>query len=495
MKFRIAFLVCAFFAGSASAQTLLDAVRVSREPLGTGSRGIAMSGAMTAAVNDYSALAWNPAALTTLEFREFALGIWVGSNNSNATFLGTTTPDDISNTVINAIGLAAPVETKRGHLAFGVSLDRVLDYTRSYRFAAVNPNSSFLNTRNFLQDPGNRAGNYIDELDKSNLAWNLFLTYNIDSASPNLSTPFTGGLQQSGTVVEEGGLNALRIGAGVDIAENVSIGATANIYFGSYDSRRVYTETDVNNFFSRADSTPPLGFKYAEIIDSRSASQSGFGLKLGLLAQPYEFIRVGLTVETPTWLTVRDEFYRAGKSVFNFEEHTADDRDLAGITVNSYGVTTPMRLGAGVAFIQSGATVSASITYADMSQVRFTNADVDVSDLNDRARQLLGGTLAMKFGAEYVIAPIGVAIRGGYSIEPSAYKDDPPEYDTKSWSAGAGVLLSKSAMLEFAYRNSTSVTDHSIYNDQTPEGQQVSANIDRDELKRQEVLVNFIYRF
>src|SRR5262245_58211803 len=109
MKFRIAYLVSALtLTSAASAQTLLDAVRISRESLGAGSRSMAMGGAMTAAVNDYSALGANPAALTLLEFQEFALGMWHGSANSTATFLGTSIDQGISNNIVNTIGLASP---------------------------------------------------------------------------------------------------------------------------------------------------------------------------------------------------------------------------------------------------------------------------------------------------------------------------------------------------------------------------------------------------
>lgn len=499
MKFRIAYLACALFVVStASAQNLLDAVRLSREPLSTGSRGLAMGGAMTAAVNDYTALAWNPAALTLLEFQEFGIGFWNGANTSTASFLGTTTDDEISNPAFNTIGLGSPVATKRGHLAFGLAVDRIYDYTRAYRFKAVNPNSSFLNTNNFLQDPGNRAGDYLQELEDYNLAWNLFLTYNIDSASPQLSTPFTGGLEQSGSVTEEGGLSAFRIGAGVDIAENIAIGITANMYWGSYDYRRVLRETDVNGIFSTTDSVfPPLGFKSAEIIDSRNQGQSGFGMMLGLLAAPSEYFRIGITVETPTWMSIDDEFRRGGTAMFNFnrEETSSGNADLEGAIVNSYDITTPMRFGTGFAVTVANATISGDVKYTDMSQVRFSNSDVDISDLNDRVREDLGSVLAWKVGAEYVFVPAGLMLRAGFSMDPSPYKADGPEFDTKSFSGGVGVLLSKSAILELAYKRSSSVTDHTLYNSSTPEGTAASAFIDRDEIARHEVSISFGYRF
>ena len=154
-----------------------------------------------------------------------------------------------------------------------------------------------------------------------------------------------------------------------------------------------------------------------------------------------------------------------------------------------------MRFGTGFAVTVANATLSGDVKYSDMSQVRFSNSDVDISDLNDRVREELGQVLAWKVGAEYVFVPAGVMLRAGFSMDPSPYKEDGPDFDTKSFSGGLGFLLSKSAILELAYKRSSGVTDHTLYNSTTPEGDASSAFIDRDEIARHEVSISFGYRF
>jgi hypothetical protein len=68
-------------------QSLLDGVRLSEPQLGTGTRGFGMGGAMVAAANDYTALDWNPAALTLLEFSEFGISLWHSSLETTRTMI------------------------------------------------------------------------------------------------------------------------------------------------------------------------------------------------------------------------------------------------------------------------------------------------------------------------------------------------------------------------------------------------------------------------
>jgi hypothetical protein len=498
------------FSGVARSQFLSDAVRLASEPIGTGARAIAMGGTGIATANDYSALDWNPAALTLVNFGEINFSLYFKGHNSIASFLGTSANQSLTNTALGSLAYASEVPTSRGHLAFGISYDRVQDYNTTYSFSAVNPHSSFLDTKGFVNDPGFSSrdqtySDYLFNLQQNNLAWQLYLTNPIaDTLRPNLTTPFgNGGFLQSGTVTEEGGMNALRFGAGIDISENVAIGATVNAFFGSYDYRRVYTEKDINNVFSRQDSFPPKGFQNAEIIDTRHQTQNGFSLKLGLLASPSEHFRLGFTFETPTVFSIDDQFQRTGKSNFNYASYSSTDPlqqpDISSLNptiVNSYSVTTPMKFAGGAALNIAGLTVCAAADFSDLSQLRYSNADVDLSDLNDAARQNLKAVLNWKLGAEYVIKPFGLILRAGYAMNPSPYKGDPSEFNTKNISGGLGILLSKSAIAEITYRRTSYRTDHLLYSDQSvATGANVSAIIPIDDVVQNQVLVSFSLRF
>ena len=497
------------FSGVAHSQFLSDAVRLSQEPIGTGARTIAMGGAGIATANDFSALDWNPAALTLINSGEVAFSLYFKGHNSTASFLGTSADQSLTNTALGTLAYVASVPTERGHLAFGISYDRVQDYKTTYSFSGVNTGSSFLDTKGFVNDPGFNSRNqsysdFLAGLQQNNLAWELYLTNSItDTLNPKLTTPFgKGGLLQSGTVTESGGMNALRIGGGIDVSENVSLGATANVFFGNYGYRREFTETDVNNVISSSDSIPPNGFKSATIVDTRQQSQSGFSLKLGLLATPTNFLSFGFTFETPTAYAVSDQFQRTGTSTFkNGSTYSSlinqpDVSALNPYTVNNYTVTTPMKFAAGVAFHAAGLTVTAAADFSDQSQIQYSDADVDLSDLNDSARLDLKAVLNWKLGAEYVIKPLGLILRAGYAMNPSPYKGDPSSYNTTNISGGLGILLSPSAIAEVTYRRTSYRTDHLLYSDQSiTSGALVTAAIPTDDIVQNQVLLSFSFRF
>lgn len=502
MKLRYALLLAILFIATQSqAQSLTDGVRLMRDPLPVGARNTGMNNSLIAGVRDYTSLALNPAAIAPIDFREFGLTLYHRAHQSDATFLNTTTNAKLNSTDLGSLGFAFNVPTERGHLAFGISYDRVLDYSNRYSFSAVNENSSFLNTRGFIDDPGKLSDeaiqDYKEYLSQYNLAWATYLTNDIDSLNTALTTRLTGGLQESGTVTEEGGLNALRIGGGIDVAEGLALGATLNVLFGNYDYRRVLHEVDVNGRFSNEAGAPPNGFKSATITDTRTQDQTGLNLKLGLLAYPFDYMRFGLTIETPTWYTVEDNFYRQGESFFANGESFRSGPDQEPVTVNDYDVVTPIKIGAGVAFFPiENAMLSASVQYYDASQLHFENSDADLQDLNNRTPTDLRMVLSWSLGGEYTIPIWGVAVRAGYGIEPSPYSFDlTSDFDVKTFSAGVSVLLSKSIALEAAYRNARYTTDHVVYSDRTPQGDQVRAIVDTDLVMRNEVSVSFGYRF
>jgi hypothetical protein len=481
---------------SIRAQGLDDALRLSKNELPIGTRAAGLNGAMIGTSGGFDALQWNPAAIAPNEFDEIGLSLYYRQHNSNAQFLGSTLGDNITTLSLGSLGLTSVSPTKRGHLVFGLSYDQVRDYTSSYSFSGVNPASSFLNTQGFVNDPGLGPNTQPNQsyLDQTNLAWQLHLTYNVpDSGVAKLTTPFKGGMLQSGTVSEEGGMHAIRGGAAIDIAEGVSVGAALNVYLGNYTYRRELNEKDIAGQFNSGDSTP-LNFRSAQIVDSRDQQQTGVSLKLGLLAYQNQFVKFGATIETPSVYKVNDHFHRSGTSEFFHQSYTSTAAVEPDI-VNSYTVTTPLKLGGGVSFSFLGATLLGSASYQDMSQLRFSDSPVDLSSLNNDARKNLRGVLAWQVGAEYVVPIAGLALRAGYGIEPSSYKNDPSAYDAKTLSFGASILMSKSFVLEAAYRHISYTTDHLLYNDVTVQGDPASAAINSDLVKRSEVSLGFGYRF
>ncbi len=495
--FAIAFLG---FIPTAHAQ-IAEGIGLSQDPLPSSSRGVAMGGSLISDATGVDALQANPAALAPLAERDVEIGLLNRDHGSTATFFGNASAASLDATSLGSLGIAAPFAVTQGHFAIGVSYDRARDYTTTYSFKAVNPSSSFFNTQGFLTGygwvplSGTGTGNrsYLQNYD---LAYALGLTYDVpDSGTYTLATPFTGGLQQSGTVTEEGGLNAVRLGGGIDIAEGVSAGATLNILFGTYDYTMNYQEQDVNGIYAKDSLFPPAKFQQANIMTSLHQDQNGASMKFGLQVRR-SIVNLGVTVETPEWMHFTESSTLTGTANFGTNGVYSSDQALnLPVYAQEYDVTTPFRFGAGASIHLLGFTGAASIGYQDMSQLRFSNGTADMSALNDTIRADLGSVLSYQLGAEYVFPLIGVSLRAGYSYEPSPYKGDPSNYGISAISGGLGIKLSKAIDLEASLRHATYHTNHAIYNDLTPSGTAASANITDDAISRNDVSVTFSYRY
>jgi hypothetical protein len=472
-----------------------EGLLLSGDPLPSGSRGMAMGGSLISAADGIDALAFNPAALAPLASREFTLSLFNREHTSTAAFLGSSSDASVSQFSLSSIGIAYPYPTVTGHLALGVSYDRVQDYTGTYSFSAVNPNSSLFNTQGFINQPTGYGNRNRDYLDNNNIAYALGLTYDVpDSGAFTLSTPITKGMQESGTVNTSGSLNAVRIGGGIDIAPGVSIGATLNLLFGEYDYTRNYTETNVANIATDTGTAAPANFQNATITDVVHQDQSGASIKLGLLVNE-NIVRFGVTLETPQVMHIVRTYNESGSSNFGgplFYQFSYFP------TSDEYDVVTPMRLGAGASVHLLGLTGSASVSYINLSQLQFNNSSFvagEEANLNQMASDSLRAVLSWQLGAEYKIPGIGIAIRAGYADQPSPYKGDASSYDTKTISAGLGIPIGKRFAIEAVYRHSSYNTIHSIYNDLTPDGTAASANITSDAVTQSDFAMTFQYKF
>ncbi len=499
LKYPLAFLVCfAAVAGNASQvrAQLLEGLELTTQPLPSGARGLAMGGNLISSANGVDALDFNPAAIAPIRSRELTLSLFNREHASNAQFLGTSSTASLNAMSLSSIGIAAPFPTTQGHFAVGIAFDRIRDYTSTYHFSAVNPTSSYFNTQGFIQDPHSYGAGNRNFLGNTNLAYALGLTYDVpDSGVYALTTPITHGMLQSGTITTAGGLDAVRIGGGLDIAKGISAGASINILFGTYDYTDNYQEKNVNNIATDTGTAAPAGFQVANITTTLHQDQNGASLKFGLLMHRKIF-NVGLTVETPEYMHINQNSLQTGNAQFaNVGPYSSDQMNALPVYIETYDIVTPFRLGAGASVHLAGLTGSASISYADMSQIQFSSGSVDMSALNTEARDSLRGVLAWQLGAEYVIPGTGLAVRGGYSFEPSPYKSDPTNYGVSAISGGLGFELSKAVSLEAALRHSMYHTNHAIYNDLTPQGTPVSANIYDDVVTRDDVSVTFSYRY
>jgi long-subunit fatty acid transport protein len=419
-----------------------DALRFATPGLGVGARAIAMGGAYTGVANDYSALFWNPAGLAQLENSEFSIGLSHLNFKDNGSYFATSNLYSNNSTTLNALGLVFPVPVRRGSLVFAFGYNRESNFTTGLSY-------SMLSARSIAQDfapdgelaPRDNQGKLL-----YNTAFELYLADT--SNGGRWFSPIKGGLTQSEKTLEGGGINNWSVGAGIDLARNISAGVTLTYRSGSYKFDRTYSERDVNNIYHSTIETDPRNFDNLSIDDVVESDLTGFNAKLGLMFREPDRYRVGIAVKTPTVYTVKERFGTSYTNTPDFGQVVnlpADDQS------GQYDVATPWVFSGGASLILNDLVLSGDVEYTDWSQLEFRDANADVLALNKKIKDTFRGTANVRGGIEYNIRNVGVRVRGGFIYNTSPYQGDPSSFDQKYVTGGLGILLSESTMLDLTY--------------------------------------------
>jgi long-subunit fatty acid transport protein len=414
-----------------------DALRLSTPGFGVGARALGMGGAYNGVASDYSAIYWNPAGLAQMTRAEFSTGLSYLNTKDDGSFFGTTTGAENNVTNVNAFGIVHPVPVRRGSLVLAFGFQRQGNFASGLEFKGFNPNSSI------IQSYAPNGETYPSDL-SDNLAYQLYLA-DLDTLTGRFISPIADRVAQSGTVTESGGLNNWSIAGAVDIAQNTSVGLTVTYVAGTYRYDRSYTEEDRNGVYN----VFPYDFTRLDLEDFIEGDISGVNAKFGLMYRMPERFRFGVTVKTPTAFTVKETYGTSATARF-------DDGDKKTYTFDGtteYDVRTPWVLGAGGSVIIKDLLLSADAEFTDWTTAEFANANSDLLLMNKDIKSTFRSTWEFRFGGEYDIAGSGFRLRAGYGLRPSPYKGDPTDFDRKTISAGAGMLLGGSVMLDLAYAN------------------------------------------
>ncbi len=418
-----------------------DALRLATPGIGVGARALGMGNAYTGVASDYSALYWNPAGLAQLRLGEFSVGLSHLNTNDGSTFFGQNESYSNNNTSLNALGFVYPVEVRRGSLVIALGYARQANFTTGVSFEGFNPVSSIIQSYapNGGSAPADPAGN---------LAWELFLA---DTVGRQWYSPIVNRVTQKGKVLEGGGLNSWSVAGAVDVAKEVSVGVTLSYLTGSYRYDRDYAENDTRNVYSTT--AYPYDFNELTLTDFVSGDISGGTARFGIMYRKDDRLRVGLNVKVPTKYTVQETYRTDATSVF----------DSASNGINTYGpfhsngtdeydVLTPWVFSAGASATFDDLLISGDIELTDWSSLEFANANPDLLALNKDIKDIFRSTVNWRLGAEYDVRQAGIRLRGGFIYNTSPYQEDNSSaFDHKYITAGVGVMLGESSMLDLAY--------------------------------------------
>ena len=330
--------------------------------LGT-ARYNAMAGSMGALGGDASVLNTNPAGLGVFITDDVSASLAINSNKSTASLAGKSTSQNISK---------ANLGSANGVLSFQSNEQN------AWKFVNVGINYVTQSLNDKLQSPGNAN---IRETIQTTTDYNIFEGHLYETI---------------------GHRSKLNLGIGGNYDNKIYIGAAVNfssVNIEQYDEVKVSSlNTKKTKYLSRQN-TP-----YIEEAD-------GFSLSLGVIGKLSNAVRLGASIESPTWYSIDREYnyYRINGSVLSINGYT-----------ESRTFRTPTKLTLSGAFIPNK-HFAFNVDYrVDLGKPNFGGGAADVQ-LNNFYESTYKAQHEVRIGGEYRIKSFRV--RGGYAFTTSPFKD------------------------------------------------------------------------
>jgi len=421
------------------AQNVNDALRLGVPGIGYNARALGMGNAYLGLSDDGSAAFFNPAGLGLVRKIEFGAGLEFNNAGNDVSFMGVSTNGSLSSGRLNRISLVLPFPTIQGSLVFAVGYNSVKDFSGIMKFDGFNS--------------GNTS--WIQNFTGNDLPYDLALTY--PGVNGQDTSIFRGHLNQSGKITNKGSLDAWSFSGAIEVDKNLFVGANINLLTGSFESNNDYYEDDFAGFYANRLTDPSVantrGFQTFYLNRNTKWDLTGFDAKLGLIYQLQKFGRVGVTIQIPKSIKIKEEFNVDARSDFANASYVIDQSRYSDKV--EYTLTTPLELAGGFSANYMGFILSGDATYIDYSTMEFSDPTAITQDAlnktNTNIQDLLRSVVNLNVGLEYTIPQIGLRVRGGFMYQPSAYKDDPSKFDKKYVTGGLGFLTQGSFGIDFAY--------------------------------------------
>ncbi len=466
-----------------AAQNELDALRYSQVQSTGTSRTQAMGGAASSLGADLGAFVLNPANLGAFRRSEFSVSPGLLLTNSASTVAGYKEATEVDRAVLNFGNLGFVLAARRadddvssdwrsGNLGINFSRLNTFSANRTYQATlapddttsvpywlrsqffsgnGLNPadnQSPNATTRfNYLTALTNRANalddNFVAQTasDFDDLAYQTYLL-NFATVSPTnnqltgrvYNASRTGAVTQREITEIRGAQNQIDIGYGASYKDKLYLGASLGITTLRYKQTRTLKETTAD---------PTSDLQTITMTDGYEVNGGGLNVRIGAVYKPLDALRLGLSVQTPTWYGQLKEQGQAMRLSTTFSQ--GDIRAASASTAANayqYAVTTPFRATAGVTLIGGKVgLVTADADYVNYGSASLSTANDDPGDFttaNNAIRDSYRSVLNYRVGGELRLAQI-FRLRAGYAFYASPYTNTDTKGERTVISGGAGI--------------------------------------------------------
>lgn len=304
---------------SLHAQIPEDAIKFSWQPLNTTARIAAVGGAMGSLGGDISAISVNPAGLGFFKGADLTISPGTTFLKNKSNFRGTTANEKDNYINVGPTGMVWGLQ-ERGrwsNKAIGIAVNRVANFRNNVYYTGLNDFSSL--GEQYAIEAANSGMSINEILNSNSVSFGTRMalrTFYLDTATLNgnlnpdfISTAMydnlaNGGdflVNQSHSIETSGGITEIAIGYAANMDDKLYIGGSIGIDIVSYRKNSLLREEDATgdaaNYFS-----------FAELSERFTTKGFGLNLKLGVIAKPTEYVRLGFAIHSPTAYTLTDEY-------------------------------------------------------------------------------------------------------------------------------------------------------------------------------------------
>jgi long-subunit fatty acid transport protein len=416
-----------------------DAMRYSQIYFGGTARSVSTAGSFGAVGGDYSAVNTNPAGLGRFKKNNFSFSQAVEIPNATTSFYGTDTKSLSGEYKISNVSYlkAYSLDPKKFNNWYSVQLG--LGYNRAHSFEEVisytgTADSSILHSFIKRANGTTPENIYFAFPFDAGLAYD---TYALDEGPNNTYvTDFTSGQAiHNRTIYRSGGLGEYSFALSGNYANKLLLGATFNLtrlkYSESYDHREEFTDTD-------------LWIRDIRYLYNLDVTGWGYGARVGAIYMPAEWIRMGLSVQTPTFFRNSDEW--------NANMFTDSDEGMKYVAEENiprgsydYNVQTPLRANFNLGLVHKKiGSLGIDLEYVDhsssvLSDKKFSESPYTFNSENAQIKNLYRSALNLRIGAEARVNS-QLYVRAGFAYFSSPFKNGKGniQYPVNFYTGGVG---------------------------------------------------------
>ena len=396
------------------AQAEFDALKFIQPDINGTARYMSMAGAFGALGGDVSGIKDNPAGLGIFKNSQIVGTASFLMQSSDANWYNVKGAENLSKIGYNNFSGVYFLPLKKGeddkgllNCNFSFSYNRLKNFNRKMTIKGKSNNSSLAD----YIESSLKYSNIIDSnlVYSNNMPWISVLSYEGGLIRHN---GFWQSVLTNQTVIptynltEKGYIDEYALSWAGNYSNFIYFGATANIQAINYTAVSDYNETYNDGLTMK-------------LMDSIYTKGTGVSFNIGAIICPLKYLRVGLSVHTPTLYALTNKNH----ATLNNDTITATTPEGS----YQYKLRNPLQLSASVAYLLGDkANVSVEYDFSNSTGTEMLDVNgvaTDSGTVNSRMKEKYNAVHTFKFGVEYNITN-EISVRAGYAFSNSLIKAD-----------------------------------------------------------------------